>query len=69
MSGESVVRAESRASFLESENLRLQEELYMTREALAGAQNIIRQLRDKDSGIDLAVQVAPWPGYKGELQY
>jgi len=46
-----VARAESRASFLESENRRLQEELSKTQEALSGAQNIIRQLRDKDSGI------------------
>jgi len=51
MSGEAVARAESRASFLESENRRLQEELSKTQEALSGAQNIIRQLRDKDSGI------------------
>ena len=51
MSGESMERAEERIATLEAENRMLRAKLETVSEALTGAQNIVRELRDRDSSV------------------
>ena len=51
LTGEILADQERRIRTLEAENRDLRSKLETATEALAGAQNIVRELRDKDSGL------------------
>lgn len=51
LTGEILADQEQRIKELEAENRELRAKLETVSEALTGAQNIVRELRDKDSGL------------------
>jgi len=59
MSGEPMERAETRIKELEAKNKAQGAQIETLQEALDGAHRIVRQLRDRDSGIPAYTEQVP----------